>query len=126
MPRDVCLAKHAGYTEYFGLPGSVNTGCLNTPAYASRFCHVHTPLSVLSVDHKDQMCGTQHNDTHAQVAEMILDKRVTRNTVHHKVCVHDIMLYITIPMNQQVKKPNRCTTATRLNRAGSVAWTVRM
>ncbi len=30
--RDVCKARDAGYTEYEGLPGSIKTGCMNTPS----------------------------------------------------------------------------------------------
>uniref|UniRef100_A0A1X7V592 Uncharacterized protein n=1 Tax=Amphimedon queenslandica TaxID=400682 RepID=A0A1X7V592_AMPQE len=31
--RDVCLATQARYTKYDGLPGSIRTGCPNSPAY---------------------------------------------------------------------------------------------
>lgn len=43
--RDVCLATHAGYAEYKGLPGMVRTGCPNTPDYMSRFCSLHKPCN---------------------------------------------------------------------------------
>lgn len=33
----VCLGTHAGYAEYDGLPGAIQTGCPNTPAHKSRF-----------------------------------------------------------------------------------------
>ena len=33
--RSVCLATHAEYAEYDGLPGTIQTGCPNTPAHKS-------------------------------------------------------------------------------------------
>ena len=35
--RDVCNAREAGYIEYEGLLGRVETGCMNTPAFKSRY-----------------------------------------------------------------------------------------
>ena len=40
--RDVCLAKHAGKIQYNGLPGYVMTGCIQSPAFKSRYCKDHT------------------------------------------------------------------------------------
>ena len=40
--RDVCLAKHAGKIQYAGLPGYVMTGCIQSPAFKSRYCKNHT------------------------------------------------------------------------------------
>lgn len=48
--RDVCLATHAGYAEYKGLPGMLRTGCPNTPDYKSRFCLLHKPQNLLQSD----------------------------------------------------------------------------
>ena len=36
--RGVCLATHAGFAVYDGLPGAIQTSCPNTPAHRSRFC----------------------------------------------------------------------------------------
>ena len=33
--RPICAATEAGYMEYTGLPGSVKTGCLETPEQKS-------------------------------------------------------------------------------------------
>uniref|UniRef100_A0A1X7VAC2 Uncharacterized protein n=1 Tax=Amphimedon queenslandica TaxID=400682 RepID=A0A1X7VAC2_AMPQE len=46
--RDVCLATEAGFVEYDGLPGTVKTGCPNSPSYASWYCTLHKPLVVKS------------------------------------------------------------------------------
>ncbi len=46
--RDVCLATHAGFAQYEGLPGMVRTGCPNTPDYMSRFCSLHKPINPAS------------------------------------------------------------------------------
>lgn len=35
------MARDAGYISYEGLPGSIHTGCINSPAYNSRFCQDH-------------------------------------------------------------------------------------
>ena len=35
------MARDAGYISYEGLPGSIRTGCINSPAYNSRFCEDH-------------------------------------------------------------------------------------
>ena len=40
--RDVCLAKHAGKIQYKGLPSYVMTGCIQSPAFKSRYCKDHT------------------------------------------------------------------------------------
>ena len=42
--RNVCCATTAGYTEYKGLLGKVQTGCSNTPAYKSSYCDLHKPV----------------------------------------------------------------------------------
>ena len=39
--REVCSAADAGYIEYAGLPGSVKTGCTETPERKSKFCPLH-------------------------------------------------------------------------------------
>ena len=44
--RHVCFAKEAGYAEYKGLPGKIQTGCPNTPDLKSRLCSKHRPTAV--------------------------------------------------------------------------------
>ena len=39
----MCLATNAGYADYKGLPGRVQTGCPNSPDYKSHFCQLHKP-----------------------------------------------------------------------------------
>ncbi len=53
--RDVCMARDAGYTEYEGIPGSIKTGCMNSPEQTSRFCKIHqirmcNPCPVVDAD----------------------------------------------------------------------------
>ncbi len=84
--RDVCKARDAGYTEYEGLPGSIKTGCMNTPESQSRFCTIH----------QVRICGTKDtldtdatappvSTTYSGVVERILEKRTTRNANYYKV-----------------------------------------
>ena len=43
------MAKDVGYISYEGLPGSIHTGCVNTPAFNARFCK----------DHEEYVCTLQ-------------------------------------------------------------------
>lgn len=70
--RGVCLATHAGFAEYDGLPGAIQTGCPNTPAHRSRFCNLHKP---------DVYSKQQNSET-----LMIIGKRATRQGVNYEVC----------------------------------------
>lgn len=51
--RECCMAKGSGFIEYDTLPGSIKTGCTNTPKLSSRFCEEHL------VDHQelDKVCS---------------------------------------------------------------------
>lgn len=80
--RSVCAASEAGFMEYAGLPGTVKTGCTNTPCQKSRFCHLHKPRT-LSTE------TVKHNN----VIEMILEKKTTRSQTMYKV---QINCYVTI------------------------------
>lgn len=71
--RSVCLATHAGYAEYDGLPGTIQTGCPNTPAHKSRFCSLHKPTVAQS--------GTEN-----ATCTFIVRKRTTRQSVTYEVC----------------------------------------
>ena len=57
--RDVCLATYAGYVEYKGLPGKVQTGCPNTPAHKSPYCSLHKP--VIAVPQRIQVGDDDHS-----------------------------------------------------------------
>ncbi len=46
--RDICLAKDAGSIQYPGLPATIKTGCMASPAFKSRFCHQHKVRSCLT------------------------------------------------------------------------------
>ena len=58
--RSVCAATEAGYIQYAGLPGSIKSGCTNTPCQKSRFCQVHKPRT--------------QNEGSNKVIEMLLEK----------------------------------------------------
>ncbi len=73
--RPVCAADGAGYTEYTGLPGSIKTGCLETPEQQSKFCRHHKPRVFESTT-----VGSS-----PQIVEMILRKKQTRNSTFYEV-----------------------------------------
>ena len=75
--RSICLATHAGYAEYDGLPGTIQTGCPNTPAYKSRFCSLHKPTVAKS--------GSENANS---TCTFIVGKRTTRQSVTYEVCMH--------------------------------------
>ena len=53
--RDVCFASSAGYVEYKGLPGRIQTGCPNTPDFKSSYCSLHKPVTI---QHSSASCST--------------------------------------------------------------------
>lgn len=75
--RNVCCATTAGYTEYKGLPGKVQTGCSNTPAYKSSYCDLHKP--VIAVQKGDSGC------TEEKPLGLIISKKETRKTIFYQV-----------------------------------------
>jgi len=77
--RDVCLAKEAGFVTYHGLPGKVKTGCQLTPELKSRYCSLHKPR--VCVKPQDDANEEDNED----IAEMILEERVTRSVTYYKV-----------------------------------------
>lgn len=79
--RQVCAAERAGFIEYEGLPGSVRTGCMNTPEQKSVFCSLHKPRQ-MEVESSVSQNRTQ---TQRQVIEMILGKKQTRNGTYYQV-----------------------------------------
>ena len=93
--RDVCFASSAGYTEYDGLPGSIKTGCPNTPDFKSRYCKLHTPtvatshpVSLSDDGEPNVLICEKTNDFDAECpVAMILSKRQTRQTTFYKVVI---------------------------------------
>lgn len=71
--RNVCAAKDAGYVEFEGLPGSVKTGCMNTPMQQSVFCDTH------------EIRGVQEGGMPPAVCQMIIGHRYTRAGVMYQV-----------------------------------------
>ena len=104
--RDVCMAKDVGYIFYEGLPGSIHTGCVNSPAFKSRFCKDHEEYActlqvasdeeVKSAVAEEMTSGpltrakakAQGSTTDVEgVIEKVLDQKVTRNKTYYKVCL---------------------------------------
>lgn len=97
--REVCLATHAGYAEFTGLPGRVQTGCPNTPGHKSRYCSLHAPCTALPQDIQFFEDGspipvgptTSSEERHVAI---ILSKRVTRNSNFYQVttmCIYTVL-----------------------------------
>lgn len=86
--RDVCKATYAGFIEFDGLPGQIQSGCQKTPDYKSRYCTLHKPrvgiLSQLPGDADEST--SKHEESSEGVIETILEKKVTRSTTYYKVC----------------------------------------
>ena len=84
--RDVCFATRAGFSKYDGVAGSIKTGCPNTPAFKSRYCKVHAPVSVKSnsvIFSSDEVKPCKSN-IEGPLAT-ILQKRETRQNVYYQV-----------------------------------------
>ena len=100
------MAKDTGYIYYEGLPGSIHTGCIQTPALNSRFCKDHEEcvynLPVASDDEiqnaeVEEMSSGPFTSAKAKaqgatsevlgLVERVLDQKVTRNKTYYKVCV---------------------------------------
>ena len=74
--RGVCLATHAGFAEYDGLPGAIQTGCPNTPAHRSQFCSLHKPEI------------SKKQNTPSEIL-MIIGKRTTQQGVSYEVSINE-------------------------------------
>ena len=81
--RDVCMAREAGFVSFQGLPGHIKTGCLLTPELKSRYCSLHTPRVCRRTEDENASTNDPLSD---DIAEMILEKKVTRSTTFYKVC----------------------------------------
>ena len=89
--REVCYAIQAGHTEFNGLPGSVRTGCPNTPSYKSRYCTIHAPITAVphQIEFSEDGNPKPANPTtpsEERQAAIIIGKRVTRSSMFYQVC----------------------------------------
>ena len=73
--QEVCLAVDAGYAEFSGLPGRVQTGCPNSPGLMSRYCPLNAPVAAIPHETPNE----------ERPAGIIVDKRVTRNSTLSQV-----------------------------------------
>ena len=89
--RDICLARSAGIVEFKNLPGQITTGCINTPAYKSRYCVDHTPST---------------SESGSSTKAIITGKKCTRTGIYYQVilllsmycyayssCIHSSSIY---------------------------------
>lgn len=87
--RNVCLATHAGYAEYDGLPGRVRTGCPNSPDYLSPYCALHKPSvatkQCLNVEDESTEEQSSVKESNQDLLGIITDKRVTRKSTLYQV-----------------------------------------
>ena len=84
--RDVCMARDAGYTEYEGLPGSIKTGCTNSPEPKSRYCKVHqVRICTTCPDIETDEAAPSLTKSHDGIVESILEKKSTRKASYYKV-----------------------------------------
>jgi len=82
--RHVCCATAAGYTEYKGLQGKVQTGCPNTPALKSTYCKVHKPtVAIQSTESESCESSTK------KAVGLIISKKETRNTQVQSIMLHN-------------------------------------
>ena len=81
--RDICMATEAGFVTFQGLPGQIKTGCLMTPDYKSRYCSLHKPR----VCQKPVNGIDDDQNFEEDIAEMIIEQKVTRSKTYYKVCI---------------------------------------
>ena len=93
------MASDAGFVEYPSLPGKIKTGCVNSPAFKSRFCMEHcsrscvsksTKLSESDLHNHNPAASVESSDkspseTGESIIGMILEKRETRGGTYYKV-----------------------------------------
>lgn len=93
--RAVCSATHAGYIEYKDLPGRVQSGCQNSPAFESCFYVVHKPP--LAMPQRVQIDDNFTSDickTEEEPVGNITNKRTTRNSTLYQVQINFIKLVL--------------------------------
>ena len=89
--REVCNAKLAGYSEFSGLPGRVQTGCPNTPMLKSRYCSLHAPTAAVSQrfefsdDGNPEVVKQPNVEKRERPAAIILGKRSMRKSIFYQV-----------------------------------------
>ena len=85
--RAVCSATHAGYIEYKNLPGRVQSGCQNSPAFESSFCVVHKPALAMPqhVQVEGDSFALDIRKTEEEPVGIITNKRTTRNSTLYQV-----------------------------------------
>ena len=109
---EVYYAIQVGHTEFNGLPGSVRTGCPNTPSYKSQYCAIHAPITAIphqiefSEDGNPKPANPTTPSEERQVA-IIIGKHITRKStffIRYTICVHYI--YHVYANRTQAKKIN--------------------
>lgn len=80
--RDICAATEAGFIEYVGLPGTIKTGCQQSPTHCSKFCYDHSPrVANMSLqDDTQQLYSSNEN-----VVGFITSKKQTRSGTYYQV-----------------------------------------
>lgn len=78
--QGVCLAKEVGFITFQGLPGKVNTGCSLTPELRLHYCYLYKPRVCIKPLDEAGMTSNEED-----IAEMILEERVTRSATFYKV-----------------------------------------
>lgn len=105
ISREVCKAKDAGFVHYQGLPGAILSGCINTPAFESRYCADHKDYACrLKIAADEEVKTATLEDfvvgpitramartkelaeiDNERIIERVLDKKATRSTTYYKV-----------------------------------------
>ena len=98
--RDVCYAKDAGFIQFDGLPGSIKTGCQETPQFKNRYCSSHKlqACELQSSEEVDDELDVPSGPTMRMrqqkqspgnpIAEMILAKETTRKQTYYQVTIN--------------------------------------
>lgn len=89
------MATAAGFVQFKGLRGQVQTGCPNTPGYKSLYCSLHKPSMVMP-QHFELKEDSGENDVVSQASAsaeaepvgMIIGKKTTRNCTYYQVSLH--------------------------------------
>lgn len=90
--RDICAATEAGFAEYVGLPGTIKTGCQQSPAYQSKFCYEHSPRvgSMTCTEDEKNVSTPKEN-----IVAFISSKKQTRSATYYQV----IYIYVLYTMH---------------------------
>ena len=104
--RDICFATCAGYVEYKGLPGRVQSGCPNTPDYKSHYCSLHK--LVVAIPQKipadqDTSAAIPSTSANEDQVGLIISERVTRSSTLYEV---SLRAYISTKVEIEVLLPH--------------------